>query len=72
MAVCVAVGVVLGILGDNQFHTAPWLLIVGLVSTLISKQIVEAHHGTIFARNLLAADGSVAGAVFTVRLPLRA
>ena len=38
----------------------------------ISKQIVEAHHGTIFARNLLAADGSVAGAVFTVRLPLRA
>jgi F0F1-type ATP synthase assembly protein I len=31
VAGCVAVGVVLGILGDNQFHTAPWLLIVGLV-----------------------------------------
>lgn len=38
----------------------------------ISKQIVEAHHGTIVARNRLAPDGSVTGAVFTVRLPLRA
>ncbi len=38
----------------------------------ISKQIVEAHHGTIFARNLPAPDGRVVGAVFTVRLPLRA
>ena len=38
----------------------------------ISKQIVEAHHGRIFAQNRSAPDGSVAGAIFTVRLPLRA
>jgi F0F1-type ATP synthase assembly protein I len=28
---CVAVGVVLGILGDRTWHTAPLLLIIGLV-----------------------------------------
>ena len=32
----------------------------------ISRQIVEAHRGTIKAENRLAADGSVAGARFTV------
>jgi two-component system sensor histidine kinase ChvG len=36
----------------------------------ISKQIVEAHGGTITAGNRSAADGSVAGARFTVRLPV--
>lgn len=35
----------------------------------ISKQIVEAHRGTIIASNRLAPDGSVLGACFTVRLP---
>lgn len=35
----------------------------------ISKQIVEAHGGEIFARNRYDADGRVIGAVFTVRLP---
>jgi two-component system sensor histidine kinase ChvG len=35
----------------------------------ISKQIVEAHGGRISAENRPAADGSVAGARFTVRLP---
>jgi len=38
----------------------------------ISKQIVEAHGGTIEARNRRAADGSVAGTRFTVRLPTNA
>ena len=35
----------------------------------ISKQIVEAHRGTIVAENRSAPDGSIAGARFTVRLP---
>ena len=35
----------------------------------ISKQIVEAHRGTIVAENRIGADGAVVGAVFTVRLP---
>ena len=35
----------------------------------ISKQIVEAHRGTISAENRLAADGTVLGARFIVRLP---
>jgi F0F1-type ATP synthase assembly protein I len=30
-AACVAVGVVLGVLGDDHWHTAPWLLVIGLV-----------------------------------------
>jgi two-component system sensor histidine kinase ChvG len=36
----------------------------------ISRQIVEAHKGTIFAENVLRRDGSRAGARFVVRLPL--
>ncbi len=35
----------------------------------ISKQIVEAHGGTIVAANRCGADGQPAGAEFTVRLP---
>lgn len=35
----------------------------------ITRQIVEAHRGTIEAQNRRAADGSVAGARFTVVLP---
>jgi len=35
----------------------------------ISKQIVEAHGGTIRADNRLGAGGETVGAVFTVRLP---
>ncbi len=35
----------------------------------ISRQIVEAHRGTITASNRVAGDGSVAGARFTVSLP---
>lgn len=35
----------------------------------ISKQIVEAHGGTIIARNRRAPDGTVAGASFVVTLP---
>jgi two-component system sensor histidine kinase ChvG len=35
----------------------------------ISRQIVEAHHGTIKAENRRAADGRVEGARFTVILP---
>lgn len=35
----------------------------------ISKQIVEAHAGRIFAENVPGPDGSVAGARFTVVLP---
>ncbi len=38
----------------------------------ISRQIVEAHRGSIKASNRLRADGSVGGACFTVRLPLMA
>ncbi len=34
----------------------------------ISKQIVEAHHGEIWAENRLGADGKVEGARFVVRL----
>lgn len=36
----------------------------------ISKQIVEAHGGTIRAENRLDADGRVCGARFVIRLPL--
>lgn len=35
----------------------------------ISRQIVEAHRGTIIAQNRPATDGSIAGARFTVVLP---
>jgi two-component system sensor histidine kinase ChvG len=35
----------------------------------ISKQIVEAHRGTITAENIVDDDGKVLGARFTVRLP---
>jgi two-component system sensor histidine kinase ChvG len=35
----------------------------------ISRQIVEAHRGTIVAENRLGPDGQVQGARFTVRLP---
>lgn len=35
----------------------------------ISQQIVEAHRGTISADNVRDADGTVRGALFTVRLP---
>ncbi len=35
----------------------------------ISKQIVEAHHGRIWAENLKAEDGTTYGARFHVRLP---
>ncbi|MCR4378976.1 MAG: sensor histidine kinase [Rhodospirillales bacterium] len=35
----------------------------------ISKQIVEAHGGTIIAENAKTEDGAVTGARFTVRLP---
>ncbi len=38
----------------------------------ISKQIVEAHHGFIWAENRTARDGSVAGATFVIRLPAAA
>jgi F0F1-type ATP synthase assembly protein I len=31
VAACVAVGVVLGIVGDDYFHTSPMLMVVGLV-----------------------------------------
>jgi two-component system, OmpR family, sensor histidine kinase ChvG len=37
----------------------------------ISRQIVEAHNGSIDARNRRSPDGRVLGAVFTVRLPQR-
>jgi two-component system, OmpR family, sensor histidine kinase ChvG len=36
----------------------------------ISKQIVEAHRGTIAAENRREIDGSITGARFTVRLPV--
>ncbi|MEK9644818.1 MAG: HAMP domain-containing sensor histidine kinase, partial [Alphaproteobacteria bacterium] len=36
----------------------------------ISRQIVKAHKGEIFAENVLRRDGSRAGARFVVRLPL--
>ncbi len=36
----------------------------------ISKQIVEAHRGTISAENRIAADGTIRGARFIVRLPM--
>ncbi|MEQ8652292.1 MAG: stimulus-sensing domain-containing protein [Kiloniellales bacterium] len=35
----------------------------------ISKQIVEAHHGQIWAENKVGRDGRIAGAVFVIRLP---
>lgn len=35
----------------------------------ISKQIVEAHHGQIWAENKVGRDGKIAGAVFVIRLP---
>ena len=37
----------------------------------ISRQIVEAHHGSVTAQNRLAPDGSVEGARFIVRLPAK-
>ena len=36
----------------------------------ISRQIVEAHDGSITAHNRRSPDGTVTGAVFTVRLPV--
>ena len=36
----------------------------------ISKQIVEAHGGTLVAENRRAPDGSIAGARFVVTLPV--
>jgi two-component system sensor histidine kinase ChvG len=35
----------------------------------ISKQIVEAHRGRIWAENRLDAEGRVCGARFLIRLP---
>jgi F0F1-type ATP synthase assembly protein I len=35
-AACVGVGVVLGVLGDNAWHTSPLLLVLGLVLGLAS------------------------------------
>ncbi|MCK5576657.1 MAG: GHKL domain-containing protein, partial [Sphingomonadales bacterium] len=35
----------------------------------ISKQIIEAHGGTLTASNTTAKDGSITGACFTVKLP---
>jgi two-component system sensor histidine kinase ChvG len=36
----------------------------------ISKQIIEAHRGRIWAENRTDADGSVIGARFLIRLPV--
>jgi two-component system, OmpR family, sensor histidine kinase ChvG len=36
----------------------------------ISKQIVEAHRGTIAAENIIGDDNQVKGARFVVRLPI--
>ncbi len=36
----------------------------------ISRQIIEAHHGRIWAENRIRADGTIAGARVVVRLPL--
>jgi two-component system sensor histidine kinase ChvG len=36
----------------------------------ISKQIVDAHRGTIRAENRIGPDGEVRGARFIVRLPV--
>ena len=36
VAGCVAVGVVLGIVGDNEWHTSPLLLVVGLILGLVA------------------------------------
>jgi two-component system sensor histidine kinase ChvG len=36
----------------------------------ISRQIIEAHHGRIWAENRVRADGSIAGARVLIRLPL--
>jgi two-component system, OmpR family, sensor histidine kinase ChvG len=36
----------------------------------ISKQIVEAHRGTVTAENCRDVDGTITGARFTVRLPV--
>lgn len=38
-AVCVAVGVVLGLWLDNVFHTAPALLLVGLALGLVTAAL---------------------------------
>jgi signal transduction histidine kinase len=35
----------------------------------ISKQIVEAHRGLIYAENIVDEDNAVKGARFVVRLP---
>ncbi len=37
----------------------------------ISKQIIEAHNGTICAENRMDEDGHIIGATFIVRLPVR-
>jgi two-component system, OmpR family, sensor histidine kinase ChvG len=37
----------------------------------ISKQIIDAHRGTIHAENRRAPDGGVIGARFVVRLPVK-
>jgi two-component system sensor histidine kinase ChvG len=34
----------------------------------ISKQIIEAHHGTIHAENRTTEDGKIVGAQFVIRL----
>ena len=36
VAVCVALGVVLGILGDSWLHTSPIMLFVGLLGGLLA------------------------------------
>jgi two-component system sensor histidine kinase ChvG len=36
----------------------------------ISKQIVEAHRGTIYAENRLGDEGEIQGARIVIRLPL--
>ncbi len=36
----------------------------------ISRQIIEAHHGRIWAENRNRADGTIAGARVVIRLPL--
>jgi len=38
----------------------------------ISRQIVEAHGGSLRAANRIAEDGSIVGARFTLRLPAAA
>ncbi len=47
IAACVGIGVALGILGDDQFHTSPVLLIVGLVlgvAAAVAAVVAQARH----------------------------